>query len=359
RQMTAWAPPLHARVGIVANPKAGLGPDAVRDAVCRAVDALRHTPLGWRVVLLRDDFPAHAIAATCGTEIDLVASPIPEQHCNAASVAQSLLAADVDILVGIGGDGTLADIAAAILHGGRSVPLFGIGVGSSNVGPLISVHARTVTAETFGALDAVGVHGIEARCAGVDLGIAFNDVTFSNVYFGTRDGRRIDLGAAAHLRGSDRPTTPKSVCRETTYVEKNGRAMLDGKRHRLSQIVASPLNLMERSACAGKAVSGLMSWGPYLGRPAVLAGISDVAIRTQVDDDALADVEPLHLYQICFGSDDEITVGGLDRSAVIVLDGNPLRQMGLGESVVLKLRRDVLHVLRTPSSQPWERARLL
>ncbi len=356
--MTPWVLP-HARVGVVANPKAGAGEDVVRETVCRAVDAVARARSSWRIVLLRGGFSARAAASTDAAQVELVKGSTLESVPSAGSAARSLLAAGVDALIGIGGDGTLADIASVIIDSGRPIPLLGIGVGSSNVGPLIRVHGTALTAERLAELDVASVHGIEAFCDGVRLGIAFNDVAFSNLYFGTRSGRRVDLDAAAHLRGEDRSTKPRSVCRETTFVEKNGRTVIDGKLHRLAQIVASPLNLDECSVYAGKAVSGLMSWGPYLGRPAVLAGISDVAIRTQVDDQILADVEPLHLYHVCFGPDDTISVGGLDPSAVLVLDGNGVRQLAFGESVALKLRCNALRVLHTPGSRPGEASQLL
>jgi len=341
------------RAGVIANPQAGLGPDVVRATIKSIVNAVTQALSTWRIVVLRDGFSAHATAAS-DTPIESVASPATAT--DSGHSAEILLAAGVDVLIGVGGDGTLADIAAAIVRDGRCVPLLGVGVGSSNVGPLVSVCGQGMSAVDFGSLESGGVHGVEVFRSKSSLGIAFNDVVFGNLYFGTREGKRVDLDAAAHLRGDDRPTKPWSVCLETTYVKKNGRAVLDGKRHRLAQIVASPLN--ESRVYAGKVASGLMSWGPYLGRPAVIAGISEVAIRTVVDDELLARVEPLSLYHVCFGPDDTIEVGGLDRAAVVVLDGNPVWHVELGESIALKLRPDVLHVLRTTGSRSWEASKL-
>ncbi len=334
------------RAGIVANPTAGLGPDTVRRTVRRLLGALAACGFG-DVLVLDGSFSAEAAATPPGVDVTVVRTG--GIHPTAATVAEVLLEADVNVLIGVGGDGTLADVATAILRSERPVPLLGVGVGSSNVGPLISIHGSDLSVAALASLDIAGVHGIEAFRSTTRLGVAFNDVVFSNLYFGTRDGTRVDLDADARLQGEDCLVKPHSVCNEDTYVAKNGNTLLDGRRHRLAQIIASPLN--DPAPYAGKAVSGLMSWGPYLGRPAVLAGISEVAIRTRIDDSLLNDAEPLGLYHVCFGPDDTICIGGLDPTAVVVLDGNPVLKPGPGESIVLRLRLDVLRVLRTPGSR--------
>lgn len=353
--MNSWpqAPLTTVRAGIVANPHAGLGPEVVRSTVRCVAEAIAQAVPNWRVIALRDSFAADPAAG--GPWIRTIAGSATTSAADAT--ANALIAGGVDLLIGIGGDGTLADIAAAIVHSGQAIPLLGVGIGSSNVGPLVSVRGEAVSSAWFRSLAVHGVHGIEAFRSAASLGFAFNDAVFSNLYFGTRDGKRVDLDAAAHLRGDDRSIEPSSVCLETTYVEKNGRTVLDGKRHRLAQIVASPLN--EPRVFAGKAVSGLMSWGPYLGRPAVVAGLSEVAIRTRIDDELLAVVEPLHLYHVCFGAADTIAVGGLDPAAVVVLDGNPVLHMERAERVELKLRPDLLRVLRAVGSPPRETAKSL
>ncbi len=44
-----------------------------------------------------------------------------------------------DLIVAVGGDGTLRDVASALYKAGAKTPILGVGVGSTNVGPLITL----------------------------------------------------------------------------------------------------------------------------------------------------------------------------------------------------------------------------
>ena len=115
------------RVGLIVNPHAGRG-----DAIAIARDAIR--ALAPREILAgAGAMGADAVRDQSARVFDWSA------HAGTARtkfLAQQFAHEDIDALIVIGGDGTLADVALAIAP--RAVPLLGIGAGSANVGPLMT-----------------------------------------------------------------------------------------------------------------------------------------------------------------------------------------------------------------------------
>jgi len=326
------------RIGLVVNPNAGCGEKEITEIVRKLLEMLREN----EIYLIEGSLEA-LLAADLGVHATLVSTPenaIPE----ACGATRQLLRSGASVLIGVGGDGTLCDIAAVILDTGAKVQLLGIGAGSANVGPLVSLLARDVDRLSLDTLHESQVHGIDAYVSDNLVGTAFNDIVLSNTYFGTRDGSRIDLDAVAKFSGEDRPAEPKSVCGPKTWIDKNDQRMLTSEDDAFAQIIASPLN--ESGAYAGKAISGLMCWGPYLGNHCVLAAVNTVMIRTQLGVEDLNNAEPFRLAHISFGENDRLTIGELLANAVLVIDGNPTSLLGPSDVVTLRMRFDAVRVLR-------------
>lgn len=325
------------RIGVVVNPRAGGGLSEMGDALHDLFERLA----GHRLLVLNDTVEQETAVAH-GIACDRI--PQPADPVNAQTAACRLLESGATGLIGVGGDGTLCDIASALLSGSSSAWLLGVGVGSANVGPLVAVRAEDIEILALDCLDDRYIHGVEASVAGASLGVAFNDVAFANTYFGTRDGRRVDLDAAAKLAGNDCFADPSPVCSEGTWIRKNGSLITHPDPGRLSQLVASPIN--DPQTYAGLAVSGLLCWGPYVGQHAVLTAASAVMIRTRLTAADVAAVEPLLLMHVGFGEKDTVQVGGFRSGAVAVLDGNPMRCLVPSDTVTLRLRMNVVRTLR-------------
>ena len=326
------------RIGIVVNPNAGRGERKITEIVSTLLEMLR----GRQIHLIEGTLESLLAAdlGIPGTVISTSEDAIPE----ASDATRLLLQSGVNVLIGIGGDGTLCDIASVILATAATVQLLGIGAGSANVGPLVSLLARDIDRLSLDTLHESRIHGIDAFLSDNLVGTAFNDVVLSNTYFGTRDGNRIDLDAVAKFSGEDRPAEPKSVCGPTTWIDKNNQRMLTNENDGFAQIIASPLN--ESGVYAGKAISGLMCWGPYLGNHCVLAAVNTVMVRTQLGLEDLNNSEPLRLAHISFGENDRLTIGGLLANAVLVIDGNPTCLLAPSDVVTLRMRFDAVRVLR-------------
>jgi len=326
------------RVGLIVNLCAGAGAERIRAAARRVLEQLA---------------PLSVVAVEGGAETGL-ADEVGARVCAAPSGdgttegieirARRVLDAGVDLIVGVGGDGTLCDIAAALFRGTERPPLLGVGMGSANVGPLVSIRESEVASLARGTLHEEMARSVDAYVADEWVGCAFNDVVVSNSFFGTRKGRRVDLDAGAKLSGETRETEPATVCTRKTWIAKNGQRLIENGDGGIRQVLASPIN--NGLAYAGKAISGLMCWAPYVGNHGVLAAASQVMIRANLDAADIVAGEPLHLRHVSFGVNDVVEVGGMTSGAVLVLDGNPMRQLGKDEAFVLRLRSEAIRVLR-------------
>ncbi len=300
------------RIGVLANPCAGAGPDVLRDVLAQLFRGMGNVDL----VLNDETFEASA-ASACDLDCTKVHGPAGD----ARRLTEALLAADVDMIVGVGGDGTLGEIAGALVANRSTARLLGIGIGSSNVGPLIGTSFVGLEQFLGSPWTEVAVHALDVRVDEEKVGIAFHDATPANTYFGTRDGRRVDLDAGAALHNVDRTCAPASVCTVETWMAKDGRRVLSRDEMAGGQIIASPLN--DVSECRGKAVAGFLCWGPYVGCRGVVAVASSVMIRTRLSQEDLRAAEPLRMFHLGLAPGDVVEMGGLPCRAVVVVDGTP------------------------------------
>ncbi len=321
------------RVGLIANPSAGKGADRLDAALASLVGCLRGAEMA-AVDRTREALAAKASGGSC---------VLVRGGGRAGEAAERLLDLGVDVVVGVGGDGTLRDIAEVVVRRESEARLIGIGVGSSNVGALVSSAADGAERLFDSDVGETRVHALGVSVAGEPIGLAFHDVAFANTYFGTRDRKRMDLDAVAALRGKDRPAEPRSVCGRGSWVAKNGRRVLEAVEIEGGQVVASPLNDVD--SCRGRAVGGFLCWGPYLGCRGLLAVASAVMIRTRLEREDLEAAEPLRLWHVGFSPHDVVEVGGMDGGAVVV-DGTPKHELDPSVAVALTLRENVVTVLR-------------
>ncbi|MCD6136353.1 NAD(+)/NADH kinase [Candidatus Bipolaricaulota bacterium] len=328
------------RAGLIVHSAAGRGEAAIRELL-----PILFSRLGGVFLLIVSGTVDFSVAKEEGMEFAQVDIPVTDDFAFIERAVEAMLEREVDALIGVGGDGTLCAIANTIVAKEANVPLLGIGAGSSNVGPLVTIRGSDVERLNLSSLVDRPIHGIDVRVNNEHKGIAFNDVTFSNIFFGTVDGARVDLDARAMIAGRKMETQPRSVCGKKTRVSKNGLVMIDGLDTQMGQIIASPIN--DALPYSGKAVSGLMCWGPYLGKEGVLTMASSVLIRTHIDQGAIEAVEPLTLRQISFGDGDSVEVAGLEGDAALIVDGTPICALTPFDRVALSLRRSVLHAYRT------------
>ncbi len=124
-----------------------------------------------------------------------------------AQLAQVPLAA----MIVVGGDGTLADAACVLINLRSTIPLMGIGVGSTNAGNLITCRASELDKINLDRLQVEPVQSLLAFDNGRLLGIGFNDCVLGFTIVGTIDGVVCDLDAAAKMEVRNQPGMPRSI----------------------------------------------------------------------------------------------------------------------------------------------------
>jgi len=193
------------RAGLIVHPAAGRGEAAMRELLPILFSCVETASL-----LIVSGTIGASVAQDKGLEFTGVDVPVTSDFAFIERAVKAMLAEKVDTLIGVGGDGTLCAIANAVVASGAKARLLGIGAGSSNVGPLVTIRGKDLEGLDLSRLADHLVHGINVRVNGEPMGIAFNDVTFSNIFFGMRDGVRVDLDARAMLTGTKRCSPERS-----------------------------------------------------------------------------------------------------------------------------------------------------
>src|SRR5659263_241271 len=101
-------------IGIIVNPAAGAGKEFIESVVSSAIEMFK--------------------------ESRVIRPPISEGR-EATMGASAELSSIVDAILVVGGDGTMSDVAYSLFAEGAATPIIGIGAGSTNAGPLITVRA--------------------------------------------------------------------------------------------------------------------------------------------------------------------------------------------------------------------------
>ena len=294
------------RVGVLVNPSAGRGHGA-----------------GEVIARLEERWPQAELLALDSvaplfTRATLLPAPEGGHVARIQRGAQALMDAGVDLLVTLGGDGTAAYVAEVVVASGRRTPILGIGLGTANVGPIVTL----LSGDELPALDALvfrPVGSIAVFSGGKRVAAGYNDVVLGNTYLATVNGQPVTADGSALLReGVVREGKPlPSVITAETVIAKNGRP-LPRMLQEAGQIVASTL---ERDTLNGRAVHGIFCYAA--GSPCLSAlTLSARALVSYEEDgrgfDAFAPEE-----RLLFSAADEITLTHLAPETLAVCDGNP------------------------------------
>lgn len=294
------------RVGVLVNPSAGRGH--------RAGEVIARLESCWpeaELLALESDAPLFTRAA-------LLPAPEGGHVDRIQRGTRALTDAGADLLVTLGGDGTAAYAAEAVVASGKRTPILGIGLGTANAGPIVTLLAG----DQVPPLDALAfrpVGSIAVFSGGKRVAAGYNDVVLGNTYLATVDGQPVTADGNALLQeGVVRAGKPlPSVLTPETVIAKNGRPLPHALRE-AGQIIASTL---ERDALDGRAVHGIFCYAP--GSPCQGAlTLSARALVSYEEDgrgfDAFAPEE-----RLLFSSEDEIALIHLAPGALAVCDGNP------------------------------------
>jgi predicted polyphosphate/ATP-dependent NAD kinase len=280
-------------LGIIVNPKAGEGKAANEKIEALAIekfrycDVIRSNPVGRKGTLL--------IAAN--------------------------LASNVDVIMVIGGDGTMSDVAYSLFISGASTPILGIGAGSTNAGPLITAKAKEIDQLDPHKLFIQEVGAIIAFRNGEQKGLGFNDIVFGDTILTTVKGKVMQVNAAEFMKGNKIPAPPSraGTIRSNVSIERKGKTKLIHKGE-FGQMFASPLE----QRYLGKGLAGGTSLAAALGLPAGIAITSEPLLNYSIRQEEFLRMEPIVTTTASFREGDEVVVRGLKDGVCLNIDGNPL-----------------------------------
>ena len=231
-----------------------------------------------------------------------------------------LLAEAPDLFVTVGGDGTAAYAAEELLRAKSTVPLFGIGTGTANVGPIVSCRAgdplpdpSELKPERLGAVEALTL-------SGEHIAYGFNDLVLGNTFLGTdENGKTVTFEAAALAEeGILKKAKPLGQILKPEGSFRKNLADLPALAYPAAQLIASPI---ERDDYYGRAVTGLLCYTPGSPFQAALY-ISPVPVVSMEESTAGFD-SWLPGGQLLLEEGDLFTAEHLEDRVCIIADGNP------------------------------------
>jgi len=282
-------------LGIIVNPAAGAGKDTNEKIAKRAIK----------------------IFSGC----NVIRPELGERRELTIQIAKEL-GNSVDAILVIGGDGTMSDVAYSLFKARAKTPILGIGAGSTNAGPLITVRARELIKLEPQALNVHDVGGILAALDREEIGLGFNDIVFSDTVLTTLNGQVVQVSAKEYLKGKKTQASPMKVGSsdsEVIIMRQSGE-IIQIHKGELGQIFAAPLE--ERYL--GKGLAGGTSLAAALGLPAGIAITSEPLINYSIRSEEFLKMEPIITKTSSFKKDDEVVVRGLRAGTCVNVDGNPL-----------------------------------
>lgn len=327
-------------LGLIVNPNAGSGKRRNLEVASRAIGALKP----GRVLTGPGDLGAEAAPAAQIVEVGPISGRAATQ-----ALARKLAQAEIDALVVVGGDGTLADAALALHRAGSTCPIFGIGAGTINAGKLVTCPWQAASSLGEARFSVEAVTALTTSVSGELFALAFNDIVISTTVVGTVGGEAVDLDAHAFLHGRQTPAEPFPIHSPTAQVIKAGRF---GKRYvagaELGTLIAG---FTDSQAFFGKAIAGPVLLASLSGALAGCLVCEQPLVRTQLAPAALAEIEPVHCTFTGLFLGEVIEISGLTSPAILCADGNPLLPLEPQHVVQIGLAENTVQAVRMSESQ--------
>lgn len=304
-------------IGVIVNPAAGAGKDAILKIAKRAVRIFRNC--------------------------NIILPELGEGRKATMQVAKEL-GKRVDVILVIGGDGTMSDVAFSLFKAKARTPILGIGAGSTNAGSLITIKAKELVKLKPQDLSEHEVGGILASLDGEEIGLGFNDIVFSDTVLTTLNGKVVQVSAIEYLEGKKTPVAPLKVGSVDSMVNVKRREGKIIQIHKggFGQMFAAPLE--ERYL--GKGLAGGTSLAAALGLPAGIAITSEPLINYSIRSQEFLEMEPIITITSSFREGDKVCVRGLKEGTCVNVDGNPLVILGHGDEVNLSYIPSAARVLK-------------
>lgn len=250
----------------------------------------------------------------------------------------------VDVILVVGGDGTLSDTAYSLFKSGTATPILGVGAGSTNAGPLVSVRVDDLDTLDPQALTVKDVGGILALLNGEQAGLGFNDIVLGDTVLATMNDSIVQVSAADFMKGKKTPAPPSRV---GTSVSEVNIERSEGEVKRIhngdfGQLFAAPLE----KRYLGKGLAGGTSLATALGLPAGIAITSEPLINYSIGQEDLLAMEPIVTKTASFRKEDTVFITGIREGTCLNVDGNPLALLGPDDEIKIQYVPAAVKVVR-------------
>lgn len=328
------------RIGLIVNPSAGGGEGL--NIAPRAIQALAPN----QVVVGAGEMGADALSESASI-VQVFDWQLYRGKARTQFLAECFAKENVDALVVIGGDGTLADVALT-LRGKYSIPLLGIGAGSANVGPLMTCPGEQVQRLAAAQFITKVVDGLVAGMNDVPLGLGFNDVVIGFTVLATMNGQLVDVDAAEKMHGRNVPHEPESIAAKNARVVKKSpqKETVVAQGNQIVTIIAG----LPDERFYGKAIAGGVLLSSMVGDPAGCMVCDHLLVRTQMDADWYRRSEPVLSAYVGLNETEKIIASGLRDGAVLCADGNPLAVLHPNDCAQITVQRAMVHSIRIEES---------
>lgn len=259
-------------------------------------------------------------------------------------MARDIIAQHVDALVVIGGDGTIADVAGVCVEQQAAPPIIGIGVGSTNVGRLITCRTETMEMLDLARLRPQTLDGVLAYCNDKFLGLGFNDGVIGFTVIGTIDRQMRDVDATERMNGRIVPGVPRNIGRPETRVIRSGPSgsVLVASGEAVGTVIVG----FAEPAFFGKAVTGGVCLTALTGLPAGCLVCDWPLVQVEVDANTVLHWPPIVSRYVSLDEETRIVVEGVREGAALCADGNPLWLMSKYDRAEFSVRRAAVTALR-------------
>lgn len=328
------------QAGVIVNPVAGINPQESLRAARRVAERLGVV----EVLTGPGKMGAEAFAGWSGG-IHVHDTPGSASREQTQALARKIGSRAIDVMIVVGGDGTLADVACTFLNCKFRAPILGVGAGSTNVGRLITCRAERAEQLEVEELEAWDVACLLACVNGQPLAIGFNDVVLGHTVVGMLNGKRRDLDALKRMSGNLIPGKPRSAGCSSTRVTRRSRdnpdlLIADGAS------VATVVVGFADSSFFGKAVTGGICLATVAGVPAGCI-VSDIPlVQMEIDAATLRRSEPITSRYVSLANEDRIIIEGV-AGAVLCADGNPCRRLEPTDQVLVSVHCDTVVGVRS------------
>jgi NAD kinase len=332
------------RVGLIVNPVAG----ADKKQSLRAAREMIERSGAETVLTGPDELGAAALTGwqgrvqICALENDDARPPLGNAQTRA--LARALVHENLDVLVVVGGDGTLADVAQVCIHTSSQVPIVGIGCGSTNAGRLVTLPMHRAREFDATKVETWSPDCLLATVNGSQVGLAFNDIVIGYTVVGTIEGRRQDLDAFDRMHGNITPGKPRPAGNPETKVTRidSGLETVIAEGQSVGTVVFG----FAEPRFIGKAITGAVCLAALSGLPAGCLVCEKPLAMVDITSGALRTAPPMASRFVAFDEAMEVKVEGIE-GAVLCADGNPLHQLHDADQVAVSVRRNAVTAVRT------------